>query len=186
MSSNPNASRSTLQATVHEYDLARSYSESLIEGLSDEQCAWRPNEQSSGLGWHLGHQAAVNHYMVRNLTAAEPSFNQSFDALFDSATTEPQRGDLPPMEQVLAFRAEVAKSTKSIIQRIASGDVGAPAQLSIIADGLLRAVINHEYQHNTWVLEVRNEIGEKLDPPKPSSNVVDIEGYWVLSNNLTG
>lgn len=160
--------------------MARTYSESLIVGLTDDQCAWRPNEQSSGLGWHLGHQAAVNHYMVRNLTAAEPSFNQSFDALFDSATDEAQRGDLPPMEQVLAFRSEVAGSTKSIIHRIASGDVGAPRQLATIADGLLRAVINHEYQHNTWVLEVRNEIGETLTPAKPSDNVLDIEGYWVL------
>ena len=170
-----------LNRMLREYDLARNYSESLIDGLTDDQCAWRPNEQSSGLGWHLGHQAAVNHYMVRNLTAAEPSFNQSFDALFDSATTEPQRGNLPPMEQVLEFRAAVAKSTTSIVNRIASGDVGAPTQLTTIAEGLLRAVINHEYQHNTWVLEVRNEVAETLNPAQPSENVIDIEGYWVLS-----
>jgi hypothetical protein len=174
-------SNSLLESMLHEYDVARGYSESLVNGLTDEQCAWRPNEHSSGLGWHLGHQAAVNHYMVRNLTAAEPSFNQAFDALFDSATTEPQRGDLPPMEHVLAFRSEVATSTKSVIDRIASGDVGAPTQLRTIAEGLLRAVINHEYQHNTWVLEVRNDIGETLEPGKPSDNVIDIEGYWVLA-----
>ena len=58
-----------------EYDLARRYTQSLYEDLSDSEIQWRPELQSSGIGWHLGHQAAVTHLLLRNLIAGEPSLN---------------------------------------------------------------------------------------------------------------
>ena len=169
-----------LDSLVAEYNTARTYSVGLIEGLTEEEVAWRPHEESSAIGWHLGHQAAVNHYMLRNLTAAEPSINVRFDSFFDSANPERQRGDLAPLEQILDFRTTVARSTHSVMERIREGAVGAPEQLSVIASGLLKAVINHEYQHDTWIAEVRETIGHPTAPTPPSERVCDIEGYWVL------
>jgi hypothetical protein len=169
-----------LDALVREYTTARTYSVGLIDGLTEEEVAWRPHEESSAIGWHLGHQAAVNHYMLRNLTAAEPSINVRFDAFFDSANPERQRGELAPLEQILDFRTSVERSTHSVMERIRAGAVGAPEQLSVIASGLLKAVINHEYQHDTWIAEVRETIGRPIAAAPPSERVCDIEGYWVL------
>jgi hypothetical protein len=171
----------TLRSLLAEYDLARAYSEALVAHLDPDQVAWRPNENSSAIGWHLGHQAAVNHFIVRNLTAAEPSFNTAYDAVFDSATLEPARGSLPPVDEILAYRSAIASSTATIIGRIANGDVGAPEQLTVIAHGLLRAVINHEYQHDAWVLEVRDTMVETPAPVPESAQVIAVEGYWMTT-----
>ncbi|MGI9599039.1 MAG: DinB family protein [Acidimicrobiales bacterium] len=169
-----------LTRLLAEYDAAQRYSLALVDGLEPDQISWRPNENSSAMAWHLGHQAAVNHYMVRNLTAAEVSFDQDFDALFDSATPEPGRGDLPPLDEIVDYRRAIAASTRSVVGRITAGDVGAPAQLTLIADGLLRAVINHEYQHAKWVGEVRASMIDGPLPTPDSTGLIEVEGYWMV------
>ncbi len=169
-----------LSDLLTEYAVAQSYSLALVDGLAEDQVAWRPNENSSAMAWHLGHQGAVNHYMVRNLTAAEVSFDPELDAVFDSATPEPGRGSLPSLETILDYRESIAASTRSVIARIAAGDVGAPTQLSAIADGLLRAVINHEYQHAKWIGEVRDTMVDSPAPTPGSDRLVSVEGYWMV------
>ncbi len=165
---------------ISELDTARRYSEALIDDLSEEQVLWRPNENSSAIGWHLGHQAAVNHFMVRNLTAAEPSVNKDFDALFDSSTVERQRGDLPSVSEILEFRTTISDQSAATLQRIANGDVGAPEQLNQIAIGMVRAMTNHEYQHAKWVGEVREELtGAEAFAPD-STSLREVEGYWMV------
>lgn len=162
------------------YDAARAYSIDLINGLEPDQIAWRPHENSSAIAWHLGHQAAVNHFMVRNLTVAEPTFNADFDALFDSANPEPSRGTLPSLDEIADYRVSVANSTKTIIGRIQSGNVGAPHQLLLIGEVLLRALINHEYQHAAWILEVRDTMIDVSAPQPTSDRVTLIDGYWTI------
>ena len=165
---------------LEEYDAARAWTSALVADLDDRQLTWRESEQASAIGWHLGHQAAVNHFMVRNLTAAEPSFSADFDTLFDSATPEADRGSLPGRDQIHDYRDRIAASTRAVIGRIAAGRVGAPQQLAMVAQGLLRAVINHEYQHDAWVLEVRRTLTDRVAPPPASNRVVEVEGYWML------
>ena len=103
-----------------------------------------------------------------------------FDALFDSATPEPQRGSLPSLDEIVAYREAVAASTRSVIERIAAGDVGAPGQLSAVGRTMLRVIINHEYQHATWMGEVRATMLDTPAPNPESSRLVDVEGYWML------
>jgi hypothetical protein len=164
-----------------EYDRARVYTDSLWRDLTQEEIHWRPDEDSSAIGWHLGHQAAVTHFMVRNLTAAEPSPDPGLDGLMDSATPEPGRGALPDLDRLAAYRTNVADRLHYRIGRIDDGDVGAPRQLRLIAKTLLVAVINHEYQHDKWVGEVRHSrLGHAL-PPRPDSGLLtDVEGYLVV------
>lgn len=169
-----------LKQLMASYEAARAYSIDLVAPLSEEQILWRPHEDSSAIGWHLGHQGAVNHYMVRNLTAAEPSIDPEMDAVFDSATLEPDRGRLPEVEKIMAFRDAVAASTARVIAMIAEGRVGAPRQLAFIADGLLRAVINHEYQHAEWIAEVRGTFVGTPPPDPRDADLVRVEGYWML------
>ena len=86
---------STLRDLLDELDRALTYTDDLQVGLTPEQIAWRPEAESSAIGWHLGHQPAVAHYMLRNLIAAEPRIDADIDALMDSATPERHRGALP-------------------------------------------------------------------------------------------
>ncbi len=170
-----------LDLLLNLYDDAQAHTMALVRDLSANQLSWRPNEHSSAIGWHLGHQAAVNHYLVRNLTAAEPSFDVRFDALFDSATPEPDRGALPPLSEINEYRSLIATSTHNTISKISAGAVGAPNQLTHIADGLLRAVINHEYQHAAWVREVRETMTGNLVPQPSDPNLVNVDGYWMVN-----
>ena len=154
---------------------------SLWRDLTVEEVHWRPHERSSAIGWHLGHQAAVTHFMVRNLLAAEPSPDPGLDALMDSATSERDRGELPELARLGDYRDAVAERVRLRIGDVASGDVGAPAQLDVIARTLLIAIVNHEYQHSRWIGEVRHDsLGHAL-PVRPSSPLLtEIDGYVVV------
>ncbi|HEY7493584.1 MAG TPA: DinB family protein, partial [Candidatus Tectomicrobia bacterium] len=55
-----------LEMLRDEYDQARRYTHSLYADLSEADVQWRPAPKSSGIGWHLGHQAAINHFLLRN------------------------------------------------------------------------------------------------------------------------
>ncbi len=160
---------------------AHAWTEELLVGLSAEQVAWRPHPDSSGIGWHLGHQAAVAHYMLRNLTAAEARIDPEIEALMDSATPERDRGDLPPLERLREVRSLVAERIDHRIRLIDEGAVGAPNQLRLIAAGLVVALVNHEYQHSTWIGEVRSEaFGLEQPPPPVSPRLQLVDGYVVL------
>lgn len=171
----------SLDALLEEYAVAQTYSLDLITGLSQDEVSWRPDENSSSMAWHLGHQGAVNHYLVRNLTAAEVSFDRGFDAVFDSATTEPDRGHMPPIAEIVDYRSKIAQSTVSIATRISKGDVGAPEQLAAIGVGMLQAIINHEYQHAKWIGEVRSTMTTDPLPVPTSERLTQIEGYYMIS-----
>ena len=43
-----------LNTLRNEYVLARRYTQSLYEGLSEADIQWRPSPKSSAIGWHLG------------------------------------------------------------------------------------------------------------------------------------
>ncbi len=173
---------STIADLLVEYDRALGYTEALWDDLSIDEIHWRESEQASAIGWHLGHQPAVAHFMVRNLTAAEPAIDADLDALMDSATAEADRGNLPDRDRLDHYRTEVAERLRFRIGNIESGDVGAPTQLRVIAKTLLVAVINHEYQHDKWIGEVRSDVHGKDLPPEPSSEfLTSLDGYLVVT-----
>ena len=173
----------TLPDLLDEYDRALAYTQDLQDGLAPEQIAWRPHAESSGIGWHLGHQGAVAHFMLRNLTAAEPSIDADIDALMDSATPERHRGDLPSLDRIREYRRVVAERIHHRIAQIDQGAVGAPNQLRVIGATLLIAVINHEYQHSKWIGEIRTGTFGLDAPPLPSSPRLSITDDYVV---LTG
>ena len=175
-------SHHSLNELLEEYERALAYTASLVADLSDVELCWRPDENSSAIAWHLGHQAAVAHYMVRNLTAAEPRIDPAIDAVMDSATQPPDRGDLPTTERLMTYRATVAERVRFRVGNINTGNVGAPAQLREIATTMLTAIINHEYQHSKWIGEVRVDAHGKALPADPISNrLTMIDGYVILA-----
>lgn len=175
-----------LLGLLDEYDTALAYTSSLVGDLSEQQIAWRPSENSSGIGWHLGHQAAVGHFMLRNLTAAEPSIDPEIDALMDSATPEVDRRNLPGAAALSDYRHQVAQRVHFRIGQIHAGKVGAPAQLQGIATTMLTAIINHEYQHSKWIGEVREGAHGKALPPSPQSQALrEVDGYLMIVNSFS-
>ncbi|WP_405818509.1 DinB family protein [Streptomyces sp. NBC_00838] len=169
-------------ALLREYDRARAYTDDLWKDLSPDEITWRPHEDSSAIGWHLGHQAHVAHFMVRNLTAAEPSPDPELDGLMDSANPEKFRGALPTVERLGAFRDTVAERVHARMNDIASGRVAAPDQLTVVARHLLVALINHEYQHDQWIGEVRaNDLGHAFPSDPDTDQVSRLDGYLVLN-----
>jgi hypothetical protein len=170
-----------LDDLVAELRRAWAFTDALWLDLTDAEVRWRPNEHSSAIGWHVGHQAAVAHFMVRNLLAAEPSPDPDLDALMDSATAEPARGDLPHLDRLVRYRAAVSERVIVRVDAIRAGDVGAPEQLSVVAAGLVRALVNHEYQHDQWIAEVRSrDLGHRLPPAPESPRLTVLDGYPIL------
>lgn len=174
--------RHSLSDLLVEYDRALAYTATLVADLSDAELTWRPDDASSSIAWHLGHQAAVAHYMVRNLTAAEPRIDPEIDAVMDSATQVSDRGDLPDRERLMAYRTTVAERVRFRVGNIDDGNVGAPVQLREIATTMLTAIINHEYQHSKWIGEVRVDPHGKSLPSDPTSDrLTMIEGYVLIA-----
>jgi DinB superfamily len=166
-----------------EYDRARAYTDALWRDLSSEEVSWRPTPNSSAIGWHLGHQAHVAHFMLRNLTAAEASPNPALDALMDSANPEPGRGNLPSVDQLAAFRAEVAARIHARMTAIDAREVGAPEQQRAVGRHLLTVLINHEYQHDRWIGEVRErDLGHSLPPEPAGARLTLVDNYLTLAD----
>jgi hypothetical protein len=170
----------SIEVLLREYDRARAYTDDLWRDLTPEEVTWRPHENFSAIGWHLGHQAHVAHFMIRNLTAAEPSPDPELDPIMDSANPEPGRGALPGPARLATFRDNAARSVHARIGDIHRGNTAAPNQLTVVAKIVMAAVINHEYQHSQWISEVRfRDLGRPL-PDRPTSDLlVELDGYLV-------
>lgn len=167
-----------------EYDLARRYTQSLYEDLSAAAVQWRPAPESSSIAWHLGHQAAATHVLLRNLIEAEPSLNPQFDALFDAANPQENRGNLPALTEIVAYRDAAAARMHAHLAALLEGDRpaahAASQQLRRIIGPILVSLINHEYQHDCWVREMRGQLGRHQPDTVLSSRVRQIDGYWGL------
>lgn len=99
----------------------------------------------------------------------------------DSANPEQFRGALPTIRRLTDFPATVAERVHARIGDIAAGRVGAPTQLTIVAAHLLTALINHEYQHDQWISEVRaGDLGHALPPDPDNGRLRRIDGYLVV------
>src|SRR5262249_36872964 len=98
--------------------------------------------------------------------------------VMDSATPESGRGWLPDLSRLAAFRQNAAGSVHRRIGDIRDGNVGAPAQLLVVAKVVMAAVINHQYQHSKWIGEVRSrELGHPLPDPPESDLLTELDGY---------
>ncbi|GAA1727872.1 DinB family protein [Brachybacterium phenoliresistens] len=171
-----------LTELLAEYDRACAYTEDLWSDLTPDEVVWRPHENSSAIGWHLGHQAHVAHFMIRNLTAAEPSPDPDLDGIMDSANPEQFRGALPTIDRLRWFRTTVAERVHDRVGAIAAGRVGAPDQLTVIAGHMLTAIINHEYQHDQWISEVRAQnLGHALPEDPAGDALCRVDGYLLLN-----
>ena len=163
-----------------EYDGALEYTRHLYEDLPESDVLWRPREKSSAIAWHLGHQAAVSHFLLRNLFDAEPSIEPSYDALFDAANPEENRGKLPSLADIVAYRQEIAARTHARVEKLLHANHPAPAQRTQAMQTILINLINHEYQHDCWIAEMRQTRGYSVPGTIPSQRARNVDGFWML------
>ena len=162
----------TLAELLEEYERALAYTDRLWTDLTPDELRWRPNEHSSAIAWHVGHQAAVAHYLVRNLMAAEPLIDPELDSIMDSSTHEPDRGDPPGIERLARYRATTARRVRFRVDNLAIGRVCRPS-FGEYATTMMTAIVNHEYQHSKWIGEVRSDTLHKPLPDTPDSTAID-------------
>lgn len=99
----------------------------------------------------------------------------------DSASPERLRGALPTVRRLTALGETVAQRVHARIGGIEAGKASAPTQMTVVATRLLTALINHEYQHDQWIGEVRTgHLGHVLPTDPDSDQVRRIDGYLVL------
>ena len=111
----------------------------------------------------------------------DSSPDRELDTLMDGATEERQRGDLPDLARIGDYRTAVAERVQFRVGNIERGEVGAPIQLRRIAENMMIAIINHEYQHAKWVGETRNEqFGHALPDLPTSDHLSVVEGYVMV------
>lgn len=173
-----------LVALREEYDLARRYTQSLFEDLCEAEVHWRPVAASSSIAWHLGHQAMVTHLLLRNLIAGEPSLNPHFDLLFDAACPQEQRGDLPALAEIIAYREALAERTHAHCTAVLAQNQAvahnAAQQVGRILVPIVLSLINHEYQHDRWIREMRGLLQRDKPDHIFSQRVSQKDGYWGL------
>ena len=67
------------------------------------------------------------------------------------------------------------------MKAVNTGQVGAPEQLGAVSQTLLVALINHEYQHDQWVAEVRGrDLGHPLPDDPGTARLTRVDGYLML------
>jgi hypothetical protein len=99
----------------------------------------------------------------------------------DSANPEPERTGLPSVERLTTFRSAVADRVRARVKAVDAGQVGSPDQLRTVAQTLLIALINHEYQHDQWVAEVRaRDLGHALPDDPETARLTRVDGYLML------
>jgi DinB superfamily len=169
-----------------EYALARRYTQSLYEDLSESEAQWRPAPRSSSIAWHLGHQAMVTHLLLRNLIAGEPSLYPHFDLLFDAACPQEQRVDLPPVAAIITYRDAVAARThehlRTVLEDRRAVAHDAARQVARIMVPIVVSLINHEYQHDCWIREMRALLNRNMPDCVFSRRVSQQDGYWGLQS----
>jgi hypothetical protein len=68
---------------------------------------------------------------------------------------------------------------------IDAGDVSASGQQRTVGRHVLTLLINHEYQHDRWIGEVRQrELGHPLPPEPASARLTLVDTYLTLADRV--
>jgi ergothioneine biosynthesis protein EgtB len=146
----------------------RRFTEALARPLSAEDCALQSMPDASPTKWHLAHTTWFFETLVLG-PAGEAPFDPRFGYLFNSyyegigpRHARGRRGMLsrPSLPEVLAYRADVDRRVRALLQRLAEG--AHAALFPIVELGL-----HHEQQHQELILtDVKHALAES--PLRPA------------------
>ncbi len=135
----------------------RQRTESLIQGLSAEDCALQSMPDASPLKWHLAHTTWFWETFVLCELPGYRVFDSAFRYLFNSYYNQvgeqfprPSRGLLsrPDLITVLRYRRHVDQAVQNLLEALDEGSATMPAGF----DAVVALGINHEQQHQELML----------------------------------
>jgi ergothioneine biosynthesis protein EgtB len=146
----------------------RRFTEALARPLSPEDCTLQSMPDASPTKWHLAHSTWFFETLVLG-PAGEAPFDPRFGYLFNSyyegigpRHARDRRGMLsrPSLAEVLAYRADVDRRVRGLLQRMAEG--AHPALVPMVELGL-----HHEQQHQELILtDIKHALAES--PLRPA------------------
>ncbi|MEW4466346.1 ergothioneine biosynthesis protein EgtB [Parasphingorhabdus sp. JC815] len=178
------ADSSRWQGLADRFRNIRSYSVSLIAGLSDADATAQSMEDASPAKWHLAHTSwFFETFLLRDNVQDYYLFNEAYAYLFNSyyeaegpRHQRPARGLLtrPSLEEVLDYRSHVDAAMLS-----------AMAGFSAEALDLVELGLHHEQQHQELLLTdilhlfSCNPLGPALLDPKPRRAFTETPLGWI-------
>ena len=158
----PSCEPTDIPSLADRFTRVRGFTEELARPLSPEDCGLQSMPDASPTKWHLAHTSWFFEALVL-APAGERPFDPAFGFLFNSyyeaigpRHARPRRGLLsrPSLAEVLAYRADVDRRVRALLDRMASGEH--PELRSLIELG-----IHHEQQHQELILtDIKHALGE--------------------------
>ncbi len=167
----------TTQARIHRIDsflenmkFARDYTKTLLDGLSDEQWFWSPQEMTTHIGWQVGHLAMAQYglclFRQRGRRSEDTELMSSrFRKLFMKGTTpKPDAGDYPsPMEIVEVLdrvHRQVLTEVPTFADESLDEAIDPPTAGYATKYGSLLMAVNHEMLHAGQIGLLRRLMGQ--------------------------
>ena len=169
----------------------REVTETLCQGLSEEDCLLSVTEDTSPPKWHLAHttwffENFILKRWVPGYQAVDPEYNFLFNSYYETLGTaylpKKFRASMsrPPLKEVLQYRAKVTLKIKTLFESLTSAG---STELSDLMD----IGINHEQQHQELLLMdvKRNFFANPLRPTyqqavsPPPSSLRPLEKNWL-------
>ena len=180
-----------------EHDLAdalaqvRQNTESLVAGLSPEDCMVQSMPDASPVKWHLAHASWFFEQFILRPRGAAP-FDAAFSAIFNSyyvgagpRHTRERRGDLsrPSLARVMAYRAYVTMAMERLLRAAApDAALAALVELGLAHEQQHQELIVTDMKHHFWVQPL-SPLWQPLADDPPAGGLPPL-GYGAIDGGL--
>lgn len=144
--------------------VARNKTLELLASIPDAQLNLRVHDFYSPIGWHFGHIGMTEEYWVCTHALNQPPSNPDYSFLFANLPENPKdnRVHLPSREEIIGYLKATRKTT---LEALKTADLELDS--SLITDGYAwEFALQHEYQHQETIVELRHLLSKQFMPPK--------------------
>jgi ergothioneine biosynthesis protein EgtB len=168
-----------------QYEGVRRVTESLIEGLTAEDCQLQSMDDASPVKWHLAHttwffETFVLEPFVPGHVPVDPAYRVLFNSYYvgvGARHPRPQRGLLsrPSLQEVIGYRHAVDERVRALASRTHDGEVLGRIELGL----------QHEQQHQELILtDLKHHFG--CNPLSPSYRAAPPRGMAAPALRFVG
>ena len=139
-----------LRAALEE---ARVYMLSLLQDVDDVDFMRQAHADFSPLGWHVGHIGVTEAFWILQQCQQQPTLSSAYDHFFTPTDNpKPNRSDLPPRTEILAYLETVRGRIFSFLDRT---DFETDHPL-LRHGGIFHMLLQHEEQHTETMLLIKH------------------------------
>jgi ergothioneine biosynthesis protein EgtB len=131
---------------------ARAQTLELFATIADVDFCRQPHTDFSPLGWHLGHIGVAESFWILQQCQKQTTLSVAYDQFFTPTDTpKPERINLPPRAELLAYLATVRERVLAFVDRV---DFAADHPL-LHGGGIFNMLLQHEEQHIETMLLIK-------------------------------